>query len=748
MNRAGLLGCSLVAVAVLTAPQARAQAAAGSADPQSTAATESGASADLDGQDIVVTARRFSENAQDVPGALTAISGDALANMQITDTASLLRQIPGATLVTSGPSYISDISLRGQGGGRVGGSESATGLYRDGHYAAGGSFGGRSLNRLDLFDLDRLEVLRGPQGALYGRNAVGGSVNAIARKPAFGPANGWAKIGYDSFDSMGVEGALGIPLIDGKLAMRVAGFANDQSGGYITNMKTGNKVDRNSSTGLRVALAWRPADNIDTRLTFENFYTSTPAFGSLGYRATLNGGKPGDPSKFERILSTEAFAHIKQRTLYFDTTITTGYGDWHFNFDYKYRDGNRQNEDFAHFLGFEGVSVGGVLVDLRNGEHEIFRNGGGQIYLSSPKSLKGWSWVVGVDGLVNRSRDLTAITGQPGAPALRTQLRSDLDTERLRSVAFYATVARDLTDKLNFDLELRVQNDRKSIDFSRARSAPTSTAVPFSVDLTRSWTRVLPTAVLRYKYAPGQNVYARFATGYRPGGFNTGIPSDIPNAENLIPYDPEYVYGGELGWKGSFLGGALIVNLATYYTKTKNVLVVTAASATNASFILQNAGDNHVYGAELETRGRIKLGAARLDLSAALSTANGRFEKGTAVLNNTGVVTDISGFRVNQTRDLNVTLGATVTVPLGNRVVATLGANMQSASGGYDNALNTNKLDGYTLLDLNASLAIKRLKLSVWAKNIGNRVYLLQTVSSNQYFNAPKQYGGSISLSF
>jgi outer membrane receptor protein involved in Fe transport len=737
MGNRGLAGASLLAFAAASAfaSAAQAQAASESSDASPP-------------QDIVVTARRVSETVQDVPAAITAIGGEDLENRLVDDTAALIRQVPGATLVTSGPAYIADISLRGQGGGRIGSSESATGIYRDGHYAAGGAFGGRTLNRLDLFDLQRIEILRGPQGALYGRNAVGGSVNAIAVKPEFGDWSGWAKAGYDSFETVDLEGAVNVPLVDGTLAARIAGFVADQNGGYIINVTTGHNVDQNNSTGLRAALAWKIADNADTRLTFENFYTRTPGFGSLGYRATLFNGMPVDPAIFKRVLSTESYAHIRQRTVYWDTTVDTGYGDWHFNFDYKHRTGSRLNEDFAHFLGFEGVSIGGKPVLLSNNETETFENGGAQIYLTSPSSMERWSWVIGADGLVNKSRDLTFVDGSASPAGLRALFRNDLSTEKLRSIAVYGTLGYDITDQLNLDFEVRVQNDHKSIDFERTRSNATSLAVPISVHLNRDWTKVLPTATLRYKLNESQNVYARFATGYRPGGFNTGIPADFPNAEQLIPYDPEYVYGGELGWKASFFDGAWIVNLAAYYTRTDNVQVVTAASITNPQFILQNAGDDHVYGVELETRGRIDLGFGRLDLNAALSSNDGSFEKGTRVLSNTGTVVDISGFRVNRTRDLEATLGAQLRLPLGDGVEATFGGNLQTEHGGFFNATNEDQLSDFTLVDLSASLSINRWTLSAYVRNVGDRVYLLQTVSNNNYYNAPREYGGSVRFSF
>lgn len=741
MRRRGLAGASALALfAGLAAPAAFAQTSAGDAAASGGEGSDGSAT-------ILVTARRVSESVQDVPAAVTAIGGDDLANLLVDDTASLIEQIPGASLVTSGPNYIADTSLRGQGGGRVGSSESATGLYRDGHYAAGGGFGGRALNQLDLFDLQRVEVLRGPQGALYGRNAVGGSINAIARKPDLARMGGWARVGYDSFDTIELAGALNVPLVTDRLALRVAGFINDQNGGSVTNVPTGHTIDQNSSTGLRAALAWQIADNIDTRFTYENFYNRTPAFGSLGYRPTKSNGTPLDPGMFERVMSREAYARIKQRTAYWDTQIATDYGDWHINFDYKHRTGARLDEDLAHFLGFEGIIAGGKLIELYADETETFENGGAQIYLTSPKSDGRWTWLVGIDGLINRTEGLTVNRGVATAAGLRALFRNDASIERLRSFAVYGALGYDIAPKWNLGLELRVQRDRKSIDFDRTRNSTTSLAVPISVDLTRNWTRVLPTATLRYEVSDAHTLYARFATGYRPGGFNTGIPADNPAAADLIPYNPENVYGGELGWKAS-LGGAWTANLALYYTRTKNVQAVTAASITNPQFILQNAGNDHIYGAELEVRGRIELGFGKLDLNAALAANDGSFEKGTTVLDDTGHPVDISGLRVNRTRDLQATLGATLKVPLGSHVTASLGANMQTESGGFENAVNTRKLADFTLLDLTAGLTVDRWSFLLWAKNITDRNYVLQTISQNQYFNGRRQIGGRLTFAF
>lgn len=696
---------------------------------------------------VVVTARRRAETVQDVPAAITVIGGDKLSDLLVNNTASLIRQVPGATLVNAGPSYLNDISLRGQGGGRVGFSETTTGLYRDGHYVAGGGFGGSSLNRLDLFDLQRMEVMRGPQGALYGRNAVGGSVNAIARKPELDTFGGWAKASYANYDSTTLGGAINIPVVEGSLAMRVAGFWDHQASGFITNVNTGDKVDQNGFAGGRAAILWQIASNVDTTLTFEYYHSRTPAFGNLGYKATLYNGQPLDPGVFDHVLSTEAYTHINQRSVYLDTHIGTSYGDWHVKLAYMNRHAGRLDEDLSHFLGFEDVSFGPILTSLFADQTEAFAQTDDQIYLVSPQSLKRWTWLVGAEYLNNRDKVFTDNRGTAAPPGLRAVLRDDNSLDKLTSWAVYGTLGYDITPKLNVDVELRLQQDNKNFNFARTPNSPASLTVPISAVLSRSWTRVLPVATLRYKFNEAQTVYARFATGYRPGDFNTGIPADIPGSGDLIPYNPEDTTGGELGYKGAFFDGRWTFNLATYYTETDNVQVVTQASPTVTSFILQNAGNDHIYGVELETDGNIDVGFGMLNVNASISSNNGSFDKGTKVLYN-GVVTDLSGLRVDRTRDYEAVLGAILNVPVWNDWMGSLGANMQAEGGGWEDAVHARKLSDFALFDFTASLTNGRWGIAAWVKNAGDRTYRLQTVSNNEYFNTRREYGIDFSYRF
>lgn len=238
---------------------------------------------------IVVTGRRRSEALERIPLSESVLTEDALNDRIIDDTVDLLQQIPSAEVVSSGPEYLQDITIRGQGSGRQAFSEAATGLYRNGVSITGGGFGGRSLSRLDMFDAQSIEVLRGPQGALFGRNAVGGAINVVTARPDDTYS---ARVGatYEfETDRRRIEGVMNVPLIEDRLSVRIGGFHDNQREGFITSALTGNYLDTAEYAGVRAkARAWL-GEETTVNLTIENLDSTTPAVATLGYREAKDG---------------------------------------------------------------------------------------------------------------------------------------------------------------------------------------------------------------------------------------------------------------------------------------------------------------------------------------------------------------------------------------------------------------------------------------------------------------------------
>ncbi|HET9159377.1 MAG TPA: TonB-dependent receptor plug domain-containing protein, partial [Caulobacteraceae bacterium] len=232
-------------------------------DPQSGSAAGDGADQGTV-QALIVTAQKREENIQDVPIAMSAFTQEALERSQIAGGPDLLTQVPNMTFTkTNFASY--SIQIRGIGTQAISATTDA---------AVAVAFNNTPFirNRFfeqEFYDLQRVEVLRGPQGTLYGRNATAGVVNIISQKPKFAYE---AKLSADvaNYSSSRLEGMLNLPLVEDKVALRLAG-AWTKRDGYDTNQITGNQIDGRDLWSTRVSLRFAPTDAIDANLIWEHF---------------------------------------------------------------------------------------------------------------------------------------------------------------------------------------------------------------------------------------------------------------------------------------------------------------------------------------------------------------------------------------------------------------------------------------------------------------------------------------------
>lgn len=774
--------------------------------------------------EVVVTSRKREERLVDVPAAVTAISAADRENLVLEDLDDYLRQVPGATLVASGPEYMNDVTIRGQGGGRLGFSETATGLYRDGLYMAGGGFGGRSLGRLDYLDAARVEVLRGPQGALFGRNSVGGAINVVTQAPVFN-LEGNLTLRYSDPEKSGVESTVNVPLVEDVLALRVSGFTEKQRAGFIHNLTTGHDLDTSSADGYRVSLRWLPTAATSVDLVYESTSTDASAFG-LGRKPLRADGTPLDPSPRDRVeIDREGGSLIENQNLFLTVNYDLGFANLTLKASTTTRDAERNNEDNDHFAGHSGIDVApGAPVltpDYTAGQFETYDRTVFQAYLASTGAGRV-SWLGGVEFLksddnvvldptlcptyTGAAQPVTAgcfvgqagsLTGVPASvrSAGRLSLSHDEFREKLTSPSLFGSLEVKFGDATSLGLEVRVQRDEKDYDslrYSRdplvyfgtgavpaglmagitidpdgagpltaqpvqfcppglATCAPDREAVSFNTKA--RWTFVTPTLTLRHKFTPDSSAYLRFSTGYRPGGFNTNLGPTTVRSQFLqqVLYEPEYAYSYEAGWKGRLLG----VNLAAaaFYSWTNQVQVVSAPSAASRGFILQNAGDAHVYGYEVEARRSFEVGPGFLLLAATLSGQKGEFEKGASALldtNGDGVpdVLDLNGKEVPRLRDYQLTFNAAYNFPITAGLRGFISGSYQRASGGFENPANDREYAPYQLFDARIGVRTENLRFSVFGRNLGDEEYIVNILSTNEYYNQPKVIGAELSLDF
>lgn len=694
-------------------------------------------------EEIVVTARKRGEELLDVPATVSALSAADQANLALDGMGDYLRQVPGTLLVTGGPEYLSDVSIRGQGGGRNGFSESATGIYRNGIFVAGGGFGGRALSRLDYFDNASVEVYRGPQGALYGRNAVGGAINVVSNRPAM-RNGGSITAEVNSAERTRIEGVLNGVISPDKAAVRLGFFNTDQRAGDITDVNTGKKLDTSKYTGGRAQVLANLTDRWQTRLTHEVYSGESAGFSALGRRLSIGlpAGRVFDPDVYLRNASRIGRVEIEERTTYLELDGDLDWAMLSGVYVRKVRDGKRFNEDLDHFLGLEGQ----VGVDLLVNQSEGFSRDGIELRLTSTRSGP-LSWLLGADWQRTESDILTANGGTVPATAaagLRAQaVRRDTALEKIQSGSIFGSVDYDITARLTASAELRYQRDDKDFRFQRIDlvTGPVQTSNP-------AWSTTLPGASLQYRLNESFNVYARYSSGFRPGGFNQAV-SDL----TLLEYDPESAEGYEVGIKGRIPAWRMRFGLAAYYTVNDDLQVATSASTADTTFVLQNIPGATYEGIEAELSGLFDIGQGRLAYNIGIATQGGKFDPGSRVVVQNRVV-DIANSKVNRARDLTLNLSAFYNYPITSGLDLVIGGSYRKERGGFENAtggttdVTGRRLDDYALYDARVALNGDGWRLSAYGKNLGQTVFVLQNISNNIYYNEGKRYGVEFSLAF
>jgi iron complex outermembrane recepter protein len=537
--------------------------------------------------DIIVSARRRDEALKDVPVAVTALGGARLEQTGGTDLTVLQQQTPNATVQVARGSNSTLISfIRGVGQqDPLWGFEPGVGLYIDDVYVA------RPQGAvLDVFDVQRIEVLRGPQGSLYGRNTVGGAIKYVTSR--LSPETEVSvKAAYGSFNQIDFLGRASVPLSDDfRVGAAVARYTRD---GYGTNLNTGAEHYDKDVTAFRASAEWTPRDEVFVRLTYDR--TADDSAPRHGHRelAGVGVGAGVQPSVYdtfagvgdENSVETEGFAMTVQAEVSDNWTVKAiaavreGRTDTVIDFDNTPAptlDIPAYYEDEQTTLEFQGLF-----------DYDRIQGVVGLFYLDG-RAEGAFDTIVGNLGIVIGTGGFVETT----------------------SLSAFFDVNFDITDRLHLSIGGRYTLDDKTGDVFRAnylgatRSPLLGGAVraPLLVrtDYTNAKTfdQFTPKVALSYDFSDAITGYASFSQGFKSGGFDMrGDAVFTPNTVN--GYDPETVDSYELGLKGRV--GILSFSSAVFYNEYQDQQVTTQVPAVGgiASFV-DNVGQSTFYGAEFE----------------------------------------------------------------------------------------------------------------------------------------------------
>jgi iron complex outermembrane recepter protein len=531
---------------------------------------------------IIVTAEKREEPLKDVPMSVTALGGGSLDMLQDRDFSDYAAMVPGLSLVSSQPG-LTRLTLRGQNAGGVG---STVAVYVDESPFGSSSalLNGSILSGdFDTWDLQRIEVLRGPQGTLYGSNSEGGLLKFVTTAPVLGSFSGAAEVTGESVDHGGqggdVRAVLNLPLGD-KVAFRISGFDQDVPG-YVNDPLSGKSdVNEGHKEGGRASLLAAPTDDLSIRLTATSQQSKYDGTGAIDVDPVTLKPVHGDLTQERYIGEPSSFKYenyngtINWNAGPFSILSTTSYGI--LNSD-TFSDATNQllapGFTVGDLLGEAiGPNLGAYLDDLVD-----MRKFTQEIRLSSPASDR-LEWQVG--GYYTREtgaliEHLNAMDIPSGAPAGLASLEIPIIASTYKEWAGFG----NLTYHFNSQFDIQA-GGRYSSNQQTDSESVTGLLVQPQIFSTPSSGHVFTySAAPRWHIDANTMVYARVATGYRPGGPNALpplAPPDVPRE-----YGADKTTNIELGLRSTQLDGLLSIDVAAFHVDWKDIQLIEAIGGFN-----------------------------------------------------------------------------------------------------------------------------------------------------------------------
>ncbi|WP_380876870.1 TonB-dependent receptor [Sphingomonas sp. DBB INV C78] len=567
--------------------------------------------------DIVVTAQKRAENVQEVPIAISAVSSEYLESRGITSIDQLGTIAPNMKIERA-PSNktITQIAIRGSVTINPAITwEPAVGLYVDGVYIAkaqGSIF--------DIADLERVEVLRGPQGTLYGRNTLAGAVNLVTQKPS-GELGGSAEITYGDYDYWKAKAILDLPQM-GIFSAKVSGQIQKRDGfikvvpdfiGTNPPLKDTNDLDNKS---FMVQVRAQPSDNLTIDYAFDySKFDQRPDYAQL-YSVNQN-GQPGDifdpnSANYSGIplflyankdrqstatLDTDVFERTK--TMGHALTIALDLGNAELKSITAYR-----TLDFNDLLDLDGSPLP-VAVTGRDTDYHSFSQ---ELQVTGTAFDDRLNYVAGLYYFKDKAETLGPQSFFFGASTFESDYGSHTE-----AYAAYAQADFKITEKLILTGGIRYTHEKKDI-MRLLVAQPGTPAEATQIDVgygdvpDAKYNDVSPAATLRYEITDRINVYARYAKGFKSGGFNgeTNVvlpaTAECPSGavELCNPYKPEKVDSYEIGFKSRLLDNKLQLNLAAFWDDHKDIQLSVFRGSGAAGSVVFNAAAARIRGLELE----------------------------------------------------------------------------------------------------------------------------------------------------
>jgi len=689
--------------------------------------------------EIVVTAQKRSQSLIDVPQSVSVVSGATLEAQGATNFADYLKNVPSLQLVQGTPGQ-GRLVMRGI---NTGGVASTVAVYVDETpfgSSTGLANGSELAGDFDSFDIARIEVLRGPQGTLYGASSLGGLLKFVTNAPSTAGFEAKALGGIEFTDGGGASyrGAamLNVPLGE-TLAFRASGSYRKQ-GGYIDSIGTAGSNVRNNvndfeNYGGRASLLWKPDSSLSVRLSalFQNLYVDAPGIVEAD-PATL---KP----LYARLSQSEylpTFSNVRYRL--YNSTIDYDFGGVTLTSATSY--GEQLQSFRADYTANLSPVLGSYVYFDQRTENRKWTQ---ELRLASDD--RGFAeWLIGGYYTNEKARIFQNLkTAAPGTPGVLTPIELPFEfavfnlDSRYEEIAGFANATLHLSPWFDIDL-----GGRYSHNSQRAEQATDGILLGTAlIDGLRSSDNVFTWSVApKVKFGEQASLYARVAKGYRPGGPNVipiGSPPGTPTT-----YQPDTVTSYEIGFKGDTADRSASIEASLYHIDWKDIQL---AAVVNGFGVNVNGANAKVDGAEI---------AATLRPTTGLTTSISFTYNDARLSGNTDPVAvgAVKGDRLPFTPRYAVNANADYEWDLASDLTASVGASIRAVSrqgGGFDPAYLATfghfpRVRAYEVMDLRAGLDFGRFALSAYVNNLTNSGGITSTQALLGVAGLPRNVNGAL----
>ena len=703
---------------------------------------------------VVIASPKETGKLRELPNAVSLISQKDMQINQITTLKNVSALVPNFFMPDYGSKITSAVYIRGIGS-RI--NTPAVGLYVDNI-----PYIDKSAFDFNFYDIERIDILRGPQGTLYGRNTMGGLIKVHTRSP-FSYQGTDVKLSYGSKSNYRSASLTHYHRWNERFAFSAGGYY-EGSDGFFRNAYNGKKIDNMEAGGGRIRAIWLPSDNLKLDFT-------------VGYDYSDEGGYPYYYTGALDKNKEEYQEHIGKISYNRDCGYRRGLFNTGLNIEYQ---GNKFIMNAV--TGYQNLTDRMYLdqdflpVDIYNIEQKQRINTLSEEITFKSKKNQRWIWVTGASGFYQWLHTDAPVTFQPeGIQWLENNINKGMassgmpvnlkilsetmpvpgifDTPVLGAAVFHqSTFNHLLFENLSATVGLRLDYEKNKIDYNSSAAMniqmymagkpmgkPMEQAAEFTGKLDDDHVQLLPKFALKYDFNKQNNIYATVSRGFRSGGYNIQMFSELlqsalkqrPGAgsavsddeiKNLVTYKPEYSWNYEIGSHLSLFDGKLKTDLAAFYMDTRDQQIAKFVES-GLGRMMVNAGSSESYGAEVSLTASVN---RNLSLNGSYGYTHSTFKKYDAGKSSSDENIDYSGHYVPFVPRHTMNAGVNYSFFLNDYYWAqsqTVGLNYKGAGKIYWTEKNDVSQSFYGTLNGRISLQAKALQIDFWGRNLTNKDY-------------------------